>query len=241
MKHHLPSLDALKVFEAAARHLSFSRAAEELCISKAAVSYQIRKLESELDCALFKRSVRQVFLTDGAQELLKVTQQLFSDLSATLQQIQPAQYSHDVLVGATTYVALRWLSPRMSKFTEANPGISVLLQHSVNSDDFRLHDVDLAIRWGSIDDFDKRSVLKRLPMPLFPVCSKAFLSRTLGRHDATHLEPADLAKTAVRRYATVVRRAQSGPMASVVRQAKPSTRQCAPYHYGRQCAYPSRN
>ena len=71
MKHHLPSLDALKVFESAARQLSFSLAARELCITKGAVSYQIRKLEEDLDCALFRRSVRQVFLTHSGQQLLQ--------------------------------------------------------------------------------------------------------------------------------------------------------------------------
>ena len=71
MKHPLPSLDALKVFESAARHLSFSKAAQELFITKGAVSYQIRKLETSLESALFRRSVRQVYLTNAGQELLR--------------------------------------------------------------------------------------------------------------------------------------------------------------------------
>ena len=79
MKHRLPSLDALKVFESAARHLSFSRAAEELFVTKGAVSYQIRKLETSLDCALFQRAVRQVYLTNAGQELMQVSQRLFVD------------------------------------------------------------------------------------------------------------------------------------------------------------------
>ena len=60
MKHYLPPLDSLKVFESAARHLSFTLAAEELCISKGAVSYQVKKLEESLDSALFRRSVRNI-------------------------------------------------------------------------------------------------------------------------------------------------------------------------------------
>lgn len=115
MKHSLPPLESLKVFEAAARRLSFTRAAEELCVSKAAVSYQMRKLETELDCALFKRSVRQVFLTDAGQELLQVTQRLFGELQTTIDQIRPGDSSHNVLIGATTYVAVRWLSSRISR------------------------------------------------------------------------------------------------------------------------------
>jgi len=73
VKHSLPSLDALKVFESAARQLSFSQAARELCITKGAVSYQIRRLEESLDCALFQRTVRQVFLTRAGQQLLQTT------------------------------------------------------------------------------------------------------------------------------------------------------------------------
>jgi DNA-binding transcriptional LysR family regulator len=180
MKHHLPSLDALKVFVSAARQLSFSLAARELCITKGAVSYQIGKLERELDCALFRRSVRQVYLTDAGQQLLQTAQRLFAELQVTLGQIRPREASHDVLVGATTYVALRWLSPRISAFGEANPKISILLQHAVNADDFRVQDVDFAIRWCRMEGRISRSRPLELPMPLFPVCSPRLLER-LGR------------------------------------------------------------
>lgn len=177
MKHKLPSLDALKVFESAARHLSFSLAAQELCLTKGAVSYQIRKLEESIDCALFRRSVRQVYLTQTGQQLLQTTQHLFSELTHTLEQIKPEDSSHDVVIGATTYVALRWLSPRISSFNERHPDVTIMLQHSVNSDDFRIQDVDFAIRWDRMTDSNKRGLLLQLPMPLFPVCSPQLLAR----------------------------------------------------------------
>jgi len=177
MKHHLPSLDALKVFESAARHLSFSLAAQELCLSKGAVSYQIRKLEASLDCALFRRSIRQVYLTKTGQQLLQTTQHLFSELTHTLEQMKPEVSSHDVVIGATTYVALRWLSSRISGFTERYPEVSILLQHPVNSDDFRMQDVDFAIQWGHMTGCNKRGLLLELPMPLFPVCSPQLFDR----------------------------------------------------------------
>ncbi|MEM7407124.1 MAG: LysR family transcriptional regulator [Pseudomonadota bacterium] len=180
MKHALPSLEALKVFESAARYLSFSDAAEELCVSKAAVSYQIRKLETELDCALFRRTVRQVFLTDAGQELLQVTQRLFTELGTTLDQLGATEKRSDVSVGATTYVAVRWLSARISRFSETHPGVSIVLQHAVNSDEFRVHDVDVAIRWSNMAANAQRGVLKTLPMPLFPVCAPALLERLTG-------------------------------------------------------------
>jgi len=177
MKHHLPPLDALKVFESAARQLSFTMAAEELCITKGAVSYQIKKLEESLDCALFKRSIRQVFLTNAGQQLLQATQKLFAGLSQTLGQIKQVDSNYDVHVGVTTYVAMRWLSPRIARFCEQYPDVSVVLRHSVNSEDFNLRDVDIAIRWGACDGRIDNSRLLELPMPLYPVCSPRLLQR----------------------------------------------------------------
>jgi DNA-binding transcriptional LysR family regulator len=177
MKHHLPSLDALKAFESAARHLSFSLAAQELCITKGAVSYQIRKLEESLDCALFRRAVRQVYLTDAGQQLLQTSQKMFAELTRTFEQIKPGESAHNVIVGATTYVSLRWLSPRISGFSEQHPEISILLQHLVNAEDFSVQDVDFAIRWCQMEAQLSRSRLLELPMLLFPVCSPALLER----------------------------------------------------------------
>ncbi len=191
MKHHLPSLDSLKVFESAARQLSFSLAAQELCLSKGAISYQIRRLEEDLDCALFRRSVRQVYLTNAGQQLLQTVQRLFAELTHTIEQIKPGETGNDVLVGATTYVALRWLSPRISALSESHPEISILLQHSVNAEDFRIQEVDFAIRWCQMEGENKRNRPLELPMPLFPVCSPGLLERypeLRGRRDFTALE-----------------------------------------------------
>lgn len=188
MKHPLPPLDALKVFESAARHLSFSQAAQELCITKGAVSYQIRKLEESLDCALFKRSTRQVYLTEAGQKLFQTSQKWFAELSQTFAQIRPADSAQGVLVGATTYVAMRWLSPRISSFSQQHPDVSILLQHTVNSEDFRIQDVDFAIRWCSMEGKTSRGRLAEMPTPLFPVCSPDLLVRKGFRPDAASLD-----------------------------------------------------
>jgi DNA-binding transcriptional LysR family regulator len=193
MKHALPALDALKVFESAARQLSFSHAARELCITKGAVSYQIRRLEETLDCALFVRSVRQVYLTPAGQQLLQTTQRTFAELGATLRQIKPGDQAHDVMIGATTYVALRWLSSRISGFNHSNPNTSVLLQHSVNSENFRIQDVDFAIRWCRMEGrLSERRPLE-LPMPLFPVCSPRLLEALPRELAASEIATAPLA------------------------------------------------
>ena len=191
MKHALPALDALKVFESAARQLSFSQAARELCITKGAVSYQIRRLEEALDCALFQRSVRQVYLTPAGQQLLQTTQHSFAELGATIRQIKPGDQAHDVMIGATTYVALRWLSSRIAGFNQSNPDTSVLLQHSVNSENFRIQDVDFAIRWCQMEGRLSQRRPLELPMPLFPVCSPRLLQDIPG--SAHSLATSDIA------------------------------------------------
>ena len=177
MKHRLPSLDALKVFESAARHLSFSLAAQELCLTKGAVSYQIRKLEESLDRALFRRAVRQVYLTEAGQQLLQTTQQLFAQLTRTLDRIGATESVNDVSVGATTYVALRWLSPRLAAYRVQHPDISILLQHAVNADDFSIQEVDFAIRWCEMGTRRRSGRLLEMPMDLYPVCSPRLLER----------------------------------------------------------------
>jgi LysR family glycine cleavage system transcriptional activator len=177
MKHRLPALDSLKAFESAARHLSFSQAADELCITKGAISYQIRKLEETIDCALFKRSVRQVYLTDAGQKLLQTTRRLFNDLTLTLDALTPGDTDPDVTFAVTTYVAMRWLSLPIARFNEQNPDVSIVFQHSVNSEDFNLQDVDLAIRWCACNGRVDRQRLLEMPMPLFPVCSPQLLHR----------------------------------------------------------------
>ena len=176
MKHSLPSLDSLKVFEAAARHLSFSIAANELCVTKGAVSYQVRKLEEELQSSLFKRSVRQVYLTDTGQALYLTTKKLFEDLEHSLSRIQEVKQEASVSIAASTYVAARLLSLHISSFNDEYPSIDILLQHSVNSVDFKFDNVDLAILWGPCAGKLDRNRFAEIPMTLFPVVSHKLLA-----------------------------------------------------------------
>ena len=104
MKHSLPPLDSLKAFEAAARHLSFSKAADELCITKGAVSYQIRRLEQHLDYLLFRRSVRQVYLTEAGQKLLQTTREVFETLELSLARLKPND-PYDVRIAVIRFVS----------------------------------------------------------------------------------------------------------------------------------------
>ena len=97
-----------------------------------------------------------------------------------------------MLVGATTYVALRWLSPRLSGFSERYPEISILLQHPVNAEDFNIQEVDFAIRWCRMEGADNRSRPLELPMPLFPVCSPGLLERYNQAAGAANLDAVSL-------------------------------------------------
>ncbi|WP_271273125.1 LysR family transcriptional regulator [Aliamphritea hakodatensis] len=176
MKHDLPPLDALKVFEAAARHLSFSLAADELCLTKGAVSYQIRKLEDQLSCALFRRATRQVYLTEAGQSLLKSTQQVFTELRQSFESLK-TDHNSQVTVAVTTYVAVRWLSANIAGFNERYPNVSIMLQHTVNSADFKLPDVDMALRWSPSKQSSGPDRIMQATMPMFPVCSPALLEK----------------------------------------------------------------
>ncbi|MGH1539080.1 MAG: LysR family transcriptional regulator [Arenicella sp.] len=177
MKHDLPSLDSLKVFEAAARHLSFSLAANELCLSKGAVSHQIRKLESDLDCSLFNRTVRQVYLTKAGQELFKTTQSVFQDLRDQFVQFNNNQQNQVITFAISTYAAARWLSRNIADFIEQHPEISIVLHHSVNSKDFKLSEVDLALRWCRCKGENSSNRLAEAALPMFPVCSPKLIER----------------------------------------------------------------
>jgi DNA-binding transcriptional LysR family regulator len=121
--------------------------------------------------------VRQVYLTDAGQKLFHTTRRLFDELEQTIDQLTPIDGDHDVAIAASTYVALRWLSSRIARFNERYPVISIVLQHSVHAYDFKLQDVDIAIRWGVLTDTPIGSLLFEMPMPLYPVCSPGLLQR----------------------------------------------------------------
>ncbi|MDP6969736.1 MAG: LysR family transcriptional regulator [Gammaproteobacteria bacterium] len=166
MKHPLPHLDTLKAFESAARLLSFTRAADELCVSKGAVGYQVKKLEQYLGQPLFKRTTRQILLTDAGQLLYQNTQHWFQQLHQQFAQLMVTQ-KVQLVIAVTTYTAVRWLSPRLAAFSQTHQELQIILQHSINQPSFDAAGIDLSIRWqhhpGDSDCFIKA--------PLFPVAN----------------------------------------------------------------------
>lgn len=148
MSRKLRSLKGLEAFEAAARHLSFAHAAAELGVTPAAVSQRVRALEQTLDLKLFVRHARAVELTAVGQSALDALSTGFDHLEKGYRQLSGAGASNRVVVSTNPSFAARWVIPRLHRFQEAHPDISVRLDTTSDLVDFRAQAVDLAIRQG---------------------------------------------------------------------------------------------
>ena len=158
--------DNLRVFNIVARHGSFSSAAEELHLTKGAVSHQIRQLEAELGFDLFKRLPRGISLTPNGRELLAATQSAFDGLEKKIDELRQSK-SRTLTIGVTTYFASRWLSPRLMDFMRTHPDIRLRVQPMIDLRNLRAEGVDLAIRWGNGGWTDVR-IEKLFACPAWP-------------------------------------------------------------------------
>ncbi len=137
----------LRLFDVVARHLSFTAAAKELNRTKGAISYQINQLEQALGFRVFDRRNRRITLTDKGARLWQTVQISFGSLDREITSLR----EHDlnlITVGASTYFASRWLSPRLMRFIERYPEVGLRLQSSVNLEHLHADNINLAIRWG---------------------------------------------------------------------------------------------
>lgn len=166
----LPSLNALRVFEAAARHLSFRRAAEELALTPTAVSHQIRLLEDRLGLPLFTRQARRVALTEAGQRLYPVLRDSFDNIGQTLKSLRAPSPRLAVTVSATRGFAAQWLLPRLPAFAAAHPDIDLHLHASDAPVDLLQGQADLALRYGRIPPPGLHADIL-LPCRFAPVCS----------------------------------------------------------------------
>jgi LysR family glycine cleavage system transcriptional activator len=189
MVHRLPPLLALKTFEAAARLASFKAAAEELGVTPAAVSHQIKLLETHLGLALFLRRPRRVVLTEVGRELYGATNAAFEEIAATVDRLGGDSAISTLTLGVGPIFASRWLSPRLSRFWERYPNIHLRLHHASATVDFRRSDLDLAIIWGSGDwPASEAELLMRIRVT--PVCSPGLVAqagRALGEAELSRL------------------------------------------------------
>src|SRR5207237_2813434 len=132
MTARLPSLNGLRAFEAAARHLSFTNAASELNVTQTAVSHQIRRLEEELGIRLFIRQNRALALTPEAKDYLPGVRAAFNDLRLATDRLMRKEDGHVLTVSTLASLAAKWLLPRLSNFQETNPGIAVHITTSTS-------------------------------------------------------------------------------------------------------------
>lgn len=148
MSNHLPPLNALRVFEAAARHRSFVRAAKELHVTPAAVSQQIKFLEDYLGVTLFQRG-KTLRLSESASVVLPLVTEAFDQLQRAVTRIRAGNTGGPLVVSASPAFAARWLIPRLDDFHAIHPDVELRLLATRRLVDFSLEDVDVAIRFGS--------------------------------------------------------------------------------------------
>ncbi|MGN8019866.1 LysR family transcriptional regulator [Phyllobacterium sp. 22229] len=185
-------LNGLRAFEASARHLSFTRAAIELCVTQAAVSQQVKSLEMRLGVPLFLRLPRGLKITAEGEALLPVVTGSFDRMADTLDRIEGGQVRELLLLGAVGTFAVGWLLPRLPDFQRQFPFIEVRLSTNNNRVDMAAEGLDFAIRFGN-GAWHGTDANRLFEAPLSPLCVPQ-LAETL-------LEPADLAShTLLRSY-----------------------------------------
>ena len=175
MTARLPSLNGLRAFEAAARHLSFTQAASELNVTQTAISHQIKRLEQELGIRLFIRQNRALALTAEAKDYLPGVRAAFNDLRLATDRVLRKDNDHVLTVSTLASLAAKWLLPRLSAFQEAHRDIDVHITTSASLVDFKGGDVDAAIRYGR-GNWPGLRADWIMADQLFPVCSPTLLT-----------------------------------------------------------------
>jgi LysR family glycine cleavage system transcriptional activator len=188
MPRRLPALNALKAFEAAARYESFTRAAEELCVTQGAVSHQVKALEAELGLKLFNRERQRLVITGAGRAYLAVVRDAFDRIANGTERLLQRQKAGALTVSTSPNFAAKWLVHRLGRFVEVHPQIDLRVSASLHHVDFAREDVDLAIRHGD-GQTSGLHVTRLCAEELFAVCSPKLLQ---GRHPLR--APADLAR-----------------------------------------------
>jgi len=181
MLRRLPPLNALKTFEAAARSESFTRAAEELSVTQAAVSQQIKALETTLGVKLFIREHQRLTMTEAGRDYLAVVRDALDRIAIGTERLVQRQTSGVLTVSASPDFAAKWLVHRLGRFVEAHPDIDLRVSATTHHVDFAREEVDLAVRhgdghWAGLD------AVRLCTEQLFAVCSPKLLS---GRNSIT--------------------------------------------------------
>src|SRR3989475_333889 len=156
MPRRLPQLNALKAFEAAARHVSFTRAAEELCVTQGAVSHQVKALEVELGVKLFNRERQRLVITDTGREYLTVVRDAFDRIAVGTERLVQRQSAGVLTVSTSPDFAAKWLVHRLGPFSEGHAGVGLRISATPHHVDFAREEVDPPLRhrdgnWSGVD------------------------------------------------------------------------------------------
>ncbi|MCL4163179.1 UNVERIFIED_CONTAM: hypothetical protein GTU68_045858, partial [Idotea baltica] len=171
---HLPPLTALRTFEAVARLKSFTKAANELYVTRAAVSHQIKNLEDYLGFQLIKRQTRSISLTPAAEAALPKLREGFNNLSDAVHLMSSHQSNENINVWMAPSFASKWLVPRLHSFSLKYPEIDMQISGNIVEEIFRSNDVDVAIRFGS-GNYPGCVVNKLFSVKAIPLCSPDLL------------------------------------------------------------------
>ena len=166
----------LHTFLVAARHLSFARAAQELCLTASAVSHRISRLETALSMKLFQRLTRQVSLTDEGERIFEILQSAMGELSEALEQSSQAEIAGSIALYARPSVAQCWLVPRLADFIERYPLVSLDLRVGNDNVDFRTRKIDLALYYAN-GEFPGLASQRLMRERMAPVCSPEYAQR----------------------------------------------------------------
>src|SRR5438067_13141530 len=183
MRPHLP-LNALRAFEASARHLRFTRAGLERFVSQAAISHQIKGLEERLGVMLFRRLPRGPALTDEGAALVPVLSEAFDRIGGTLERFADGRVQEVLTIGVVGTFAAGWLLPRLADFAARHPEVDLRLLTNNNRVDLAGDGLDMAIRFGD-GAWHGVEATALMAAPLTPLCAPALARRIAG--------PADLA------------------------------------------------
>src|SRR5262245_23177018 len=186
MADRLPPLTAIRYFEAAARHLSFTKAAEELHVTHSAISHLIKALEEWLGVPRFRRMNRAIMLTEAGQAYMRPVKEAFERLGEASRILKAREQTGTLTVSVMPSFAAKWLVPRIGSFRAAYPDIDIRISASEKLVDFNREDVDIALRFGRGPWPGLHSELL-LRQDLFPVCSPKLLEGPIPLRD-----PADL-------------------------------------------------
>ena len=182
----LPPLNSLRAFESAGRHLSFSRAADELNVTPGAISQQIRTLEEFLEIKLFKRRNRSIILTEAGQIFLPLLAEGFTSITEAVDVVRRSQRDEPLTISAAPSFTSRWLIPRLCKFQALHPEIDVRIDASTRLVDFIHEDIDVGIRFGT-GEFEGLDPIYLFSFDLIAVCSPELMHEGKGISDLSDL------------------------------------------------------